>query len=437
MTPHAALLRQFRSAHLPVAMLITLLQRAPASRVLSIIEDLVTASPAGSLLKSAAAVAASLGTLNSLAGASETVVADPATQSLGTVGQGIHTPTGGVEGLINFTASPYAAASFSLSGNLPPGLTFTDSNEDVTLTGPGVVNNALVVIFGTPTTAGVYTITMTAWQDANAMGDSLAYPFTFIISPAPTGPGGAAITTQPMSQTVATGATLTLTVVASNATSYQWLFNGSDVSGANVSGATTATLTITAITASQAGNYTVNCINSSATQPSIAAVITVSGPATPAPAFTTNPQGQATAVGQTVTFTAAASGSPTYQWFDNGTAISGATNATLTLTNVQLSAAGTYTVTATNAGGSVTSTSAVLTVSATSAPAFTTNPQSQTVVSGTTVVFNSATTGAPTPTFQWKLNGAAISGATSARLVVSGATSANAGQLHLCRDQFE
>ena len=133
---------------------------------------------------------------------------------------------------------------------------------------------------------------------------------------------------------------MTLSVVATDAASYQWLFNGSDLSGANVSGATTATLTITNISAVQAGNYTVNVTNGFGTQ---------------------------------------------------------------------------------------TSVTAVLTVSTTLKPAFTSNPQSQTVVSGTTVVFNTATTGVPAPTYQWKLNGAAILGATSARLVVSGATAANAG----------
>jgi hypothetical protein len=67
----------------------------------------------------------------------------------------------------------------------------------------------------------------------------------------------------------------------------------------------------------------------------------------------------------TVTFTAAASGTGlSYQWSKNGVAIAGATSATFSLTNVQGSDSGTYSVTVTNAGGSATSTAATLTVPA-------------------------------------------------------------------------
>ena len=157
------------------------------------------------------------------------------------------------------------------------------------------------------------------------------------------------------------------------------------------------------------------------------AVLTVQS-AVAAPAFTTQPQGQAATVGQTVTFTAAASGNPTYQWQFNGAAIPGQTSATLTLTNVATSATGAYTVIAINGGGSATSNAAALTVTANAtAPSFTVQPLGQTVVGGTTVVFAVAVSGAPTPGLQWKLNGTPIAGAMSARLVVSNAGAASLG----------
>ena len=140
-------------------------------------------------------------------------------------------------------------------------------------------------------------------------------------------------------------------------------------------------------------------------------------PVTP-PALTTQPQSQSANGGQSVTFVAAATGSPTYQWLFNGAAIAGATNASLTLNNVGAVSAGTYTVVATNGGGSV-SANATLTVAVATGPGFTLQPIPQTVVSGTTVVFNSAANGSPPPTFQWRLNGTNILGATSARLVVT------------------
>jgi hypothetical protein len=54
-------------------------------------------------------------------------------------------------------------------------------------------------------------------------------------------------------------------------------------------------------------------------------------------------------------------------------------------------------------------------------------PTSQTVATGAAVVFSYPATGAPEPTFQWFLNGNAVSGGTSSTLVISNTTAANAG----------
>ena len=149
--------------------------------------------------------------------------------------------------------------------------------------------------------------------------------------------------------------------------------------------------------------------------------------AAPATTFTTQPSSQSVAVGQSVTFTAAASGSPTYQWSGPNGVISGATSASLTLTNVQPAAAGAYTVTATVTGGSVTSSSATLTVIPLAMPAITLNPVGVTVASGHSAVFNVTASGELPPTYQWSLNSVPISGATDPVLEIPGATSANAG----------
>jgi hypothetical protein len=71
------------------------------------------------------------------------------------------------------------------------------------------------------------------------------------------------------------------------------------------------------------------------------------------------PQSQTAAVGNSATFSVALSGSPTYQWQQNGTAIPGATGSTLVLQPVQPASAGSYTVVV---NGSITSAPAVLTV---------------------------------------------------------------------------
>jgi hypothetical protein len=83
-----------------------------------------------------------------------------------------------------------------------------------------------------------------------------------------------------------------------------------------------------------------------------------------APVITSQPTNQTVTVGRTANFNVTASGaSPlSYQWRFNGTNIVGATNTTLTLTNVQLSQAGNYAVLVTNLYGSILSSNAVLTV---------------------------------------------------------------------------
>jgi hypothetical protein len=148
-----------------------------------------------------------------------------------------------------------------------------------------------------------------------------------------------------------------------------------------------------------------------------------------APVITTQPVSQTVAAGTNVTFMVAASGTPapTFQWQKNGANLSGATNATLTLNSVTSADAATYTAVATNSAGSATSNGAVLIVTVTAiAPVINTQPSGETVAAGANVTFIVAANGTPTPTFQWRKNGVAISGATSATLTLNSVTSADA-----------
>jgi hypothetical protein len=87
-------------------------------------------------------------------------------------------------------------------------------------------------------------------------------------------------------------------------------------------------------------------------------------PAPTPPVITTQPTSQTVTVGGTASFSVVAGGSSplSYQWNFNTTNIVGATNAILTLNNVQLGDAGNYFVTVTDLNGSATSSNALLKV---------------------------------------------------------------------------
>src|SRR5207248_2620483 len=97
---------------------------------------------------------------------------------------------------------------------------------------------------------------------------------------------------------------------------------------------------------------------------------------TPAPTITTQPTNQTVTAGQTATFTAAATGSPTptVQWqvsTDGGVTfsnISGATSTTLSFTTTLSQSGNKYRAVFTNSAGSATTTAATLTVNETPPP---------------------------------------------------------------------
>lgn len=82
------------------------------------------------------------------------------------------------------------------------------------------------------------------------------------------------------------------------------------------------------------------------------------------------PQSLTVEAGATAEFSVLAQGTPepSYQWYFNDAAISGATSSTLTITNAQTTNAGSYTVTVSNSLGTVTSSEAILTVTTPNTP---------------------------------------------------------------------
>ncbi|OGW96874.1 MAG: hypothetical protein A3G33_00380 [Omnitrophica bacterium RIFCSPLOWO2_12_FULL_44_17] len=179
------------------------------------------------------------------------------------------------------------------------------------------------------------------------------------------------ITTQPVSQTKNPGENATFTVAASGTAplSYQWSEGTSPLSnGGKYSGVTTTTLTITGVADAEEGNY--NCVvsNVAGSATSDNASLTIND----APVITTQPVSQIKNLGETATFTVAASGTAplSYQWrkgtspLSNAGKYSGVTTTTLTITSVAATEEGNYNCVVTNMAGTATSNDASLTIGA-------------------------------------------------------------------------
>ena len=140
--------------------------------------------------------------------------------------------------------------------------------------------------------------------------------------------------------------------------------------------------------------------------------------ATP-PLITTSPVSQSAAVGSSVSLSVEAAGTAplSYQWRFNGTNLSGATSATLTLTNVQLTQAGNYSVLVANLFGATNSVPAALTIGL--PPSVTQFPQSQTAECGGGATFTASATGTAPLNYQWYLNSSPVPGATNSSFTIS------------------
>jgi len=339
-----------RFLNVPTGLLLVFLQRTPVLPLAAMLERLAEATPAGVVLKAGVGLAA-LGAVDTLAGATTgtqlvSTVSLPAAATVGVPFQmAIYITGRGVS----------YAQSWDVTNTLPPGIT----PAGATLSGNKWALNSTtltyLLISGTPTTPGTYTFTADGWQYTNLSGPVTSGTAQIIVSPAAT--GSPTITTQPQSQTVSIGGSVTFTAAATGtpAPTYQWRKGTS-----NVSGATNASLTLSNVQAADAGTYTLVATNSAGTAISNGAVLTIAN--TSAPAITLQPVSRTVFTGGSVTFNLTATGAPTptYQWSKDGTVIPGATAASLTVSSASATDAGTYFAVATNAVGTATTAAATL-----------------------------------------------------------------------------
>ena len=172
-----------------------------------------------------------------------------------------------------------------------------------------------------------------------------------------------AIATQPISQSVTQGATVTFVsaAVGSAPLVLQWTRDGVAIAGANA-----PMLTLVNVQPSDAGSYMLTATNPAGSATSDAATLTVASVVALAPVIMSQPISQSVLVGGTASFSVVADGAPplAYQWLKNGTPLAGAASDTLAFTSVQLSDAGVYSVAVSDAGGTAYSAPAALNVTA-------------------------------------------------------------------------
>ena len=224
---------------------------------------------------------------------------------------------------------------------------------------------------------------------------------------------------QPVGRTVNPGASASLSVVAVGTAplTYQWRRNGVPIAGA------TATTFTCVVQSAQAGSYDVVVSNAVGSVTSAQAVLALNV----APTITAHPAGGAVSPGGSKTLTVAVGGTPpfTYQWRRNGLAIAGGTAASYTISPITTASAGTYSVVVSNAVGSVTSSAAVLSLN--TPVTITSQPAGGDLVTGASKTMTVSATGTAPLSYQWRRDGVAIAGATTASFTISNAQITSAG----------
>lgn len=310
----------------------------------------------------------------------------------------------------NQTVMAGQTANFSVAagGTAPLSYQWLKNNGTIT----SATNSSLTLMNVQAGDMGGYSATV-----SNSAGTIASSTATLTVTAA-TAPS---ITTQPQSQTVNAGQSATLSVSATGTQplSYQWSKNN-----APISSATSSALTFGSVQSNDAGSYAVAVSNAAGSITSGTATLTVNTPNSPS--ITTQPHGQTVTAGQNATFTMTADGTAplTYQWLKNNAAITGATNASLTISNAQTTDGASYTVVVTNAASSITSDAAVLTVS-NAPPVITLQPASQSVLLGSTVNLAVSATGSGILAYQWFKNSSPVGSATSSTLTFTSTQSSD------------
>jgi hypothetical protein len=403
---HQRIAQLFR---LPALLLAAALQIMPIARA-ALPAAQATADVLAIVFRWAAGVAAALGGVQAVSGAS-TVVTSPLSTNI-------------VQGKLftmRLITAPQQAGYWSATG-LPSGISLIGTN-----------GKSFWQLSGTPTVTGAYVVGLTAKSSANAgASETTTANLTINISPGVAGTAPS-ITNQPASLVVTQGQTASFSVTAGGTAplTYFW-FKGATV----MTNGPNPALTIANAQPANAGTYFVIVSNSVGAITSSNATLTVSVPSSP-PVITTQPGNQIVNAGQTATFNVIATGTVplNYFWLKGTTVVTNSSVPTFTVVNAQSSDAGTYSVIVSNSLGTATSSNATLTVNTVIiAPGITSQPTNQFVYQGQNAFFSVVVSGTAPFGYQWRRNGARLaesthlSGTQSNRFTINSALTNDSGR---------
>ena len=230
------------------------------------------------------------------------------------------------------------------------------------------------------------------------------------------GPSPPSLLSQPPDETVWAGLPATFTVNAAGTPplGFQWQVNGEIIEGA-----TNSFHRIARTTAGHAGLYSVLVSNARGTAPSRESQLIVR----PNPGILLQPRGQTCLFGGSTSLrvTVEGQGPAGYQWFFDGTALDGATQSSLGLSNLSPAGAGDYWCVVTNAFGGITSSVARISV------VLPLQPTNQVAWVSGSAIFTTTNAGTEPITFQWCSQDGPVAGATGPVLELTNLSFSQAG----------
>lgn len=241
-----------------------------------------------------------------------------------------------------------------------------------------------------------------------------------------------AIVTQPDGRIRCNGDTVSFSVkvVGEEPFSYQWLWQGANISGANSS-----ILSLSSINEGDAGPYSCIITNICGEISTDTALLVVNTP----PLIILQPSSSTVCEATFTVLTVQVQGSEliTYSWTHNGSILPGSGHDHYTINPITPASAGTYQCFATNVCGA--DTSSLITINVNTLPNVTLQPENQATCINGSVTFSTTATGTDPLTYQWMKDNVQIGGETNTTYSLSNIQPFDAGNYtcqiyNLCGD---